>query len=116
MVGLQEYCTYHDMVGDNLVAKNLRKKLVNEDVRKIGNITNLNEIWENMDTLHKAGKVLGEGIEAGGQIPKIQGDSATVIDFYCLLRATILGAKAVGHPKMLINSRPSPAPWENASG
>ncbi len=36
-------------------------------------------------------------------------DSAVVRDFYLLLRAAILGAKAVGHLKMLINTQTLPS-------
>jgi hypothetical protein len=38
-------------VGDDLVAKNLREKCVNDKVRKvIGNVDNLDKMWGTMDT------------------------------------------------------------------
>ncbi len=40
---------YHSWVGDDLMAKTLREKCVNGDIRKIiGNVEELAEIWDTL--------------------------------------------------------------------
>jgi hypothetical protein len=45
---------YHSWVGDDLMAKTLREKCVNGDIRKIiGNVEELAKIWDTLDTCYE---------------------------------------------------------------
>jgi hypothetical protein len=81
-----------------------------EDVRKmVGNVENLNEIWETMDTCYeRPEKYITEPL---GQVVEFQkykvADSSAVRDCYSLLMTAILGGKAVGHLRMFKMKTPS---------
>ncbi len=68
------------MLRDNLVAKNLRQKCMNEDLRKmIENIESLNIIQETMEVCYEKLEkyVHSGGSEARGCVPEKQGRIST---------------------------------------
>jgi hypothetical protein len=95
------------MAGDDLVAKSLREKCVNEDVRRmIGDIEDLGEIWDMLDTCNKRQeKYMPEALKL---IIKFRGykisDSVAIRDFDSLLRATIKGTQMAERLKLPINN------------
>ncbi len=64
--------TYHSMAENDLMAKTLREKCINEEVRKtFGKIKDLNKVWDTLDTWSEG--TSGEDRTARGQDPSTRG-------------------------------------------
>jgi hypothetical protein len=102
--------TYHDMEGYDLVAKTLREKWVSGEAQKIGNAVDLAEIWDIVDTCYeRPAKYVAEALKPSVEFRKYKmADSATIREFYSLLRAHIKSARTVGHLKLLISGQTIP--------
>jgi hypothetical protein len=95
------------MVSNDLVAKTVREKSVSGDaVRIIGWLDDLKEIWETLDTCYeRPEKQMAKALRPILDFRRYKVYNTAVREFYSLLRATIKGARVVGHIGLLINNQ-----------
>jgi hypothetical protein len=86
------------MAEDNLMAKPLREKCVNKNVKSMtGNIQDLSETWDTLDTCNKRPKKYMLEVLTKIEFRQYKmTDSAAIRDLYSLLRAAIEDAHTVG--------------------
>jgi hypothetical protein len=88
------------------MAKTLREKCVNGDVRKmIGKVEDLAEIWDTLDTCYeRQEEYMSEALKPIIEFRRHKMvDSVAIRELFSLLRVAIKSAKNVGHFKLLIN-------------
>ncbi len=100
--------TYHSAVNNDLAARALRDKCLKGDaLRMVSHLDDLREMWETLDTCYKRPeKYMEEALRPIVDFRRYKiTDSASVREFYSLLRAAIKGAKGIGRLGLLINDQ-----------
>jgi hypothetical protein len=118
--------TYHAAVGDDLAARTLRDKCLQGDARQmVSHLDDLYEMWETLDTCYeRPHKYAEEALKPIANFRRYKViDSATVREFYSLVRAAIKGARRNGRIELILNdqtipqimSRMPPADWKEGA-
>ncbi len=103
--------TYHSAVSDDLAARTLRDKCLQGDaLQMVSHLNDLREMWETLDTCYeRPDKYMEEALRPIVDFRRYKiSDSATVREFYSLLRAAIKGARRIGRIELLINDQTIP--------
>ncbi len=103
--------TYHSAVNNDLAARALRDKCLKGDaLQMVSHLDDLREMWETLDTCYeRPEKYMEEALQPIVDFRRYKvTDSATVREFYSLLRADVKGARGIGRLGLLINDQTIP--------
>ncbi len=99
--------TYLEMAGESMVAKSLKEKCINAEVKLVfKNIEDLQEICSTLDIFYEHLKNIAWVLLPIVNFRRYRvSDNVSIKEFHSLLRATMKGAKSFEFLKMLVNER-----------